>query len=116
MESKIIFEGFMNEMYPNIMSTKTISESAKRVLAVLMYWRVHKKPMKYSQLAITCGLSIAEMEDGIDELDNLDFIDVSDGDMICEFRVDDTNINYYEDAITEFSEDENAVTVLVKYK
>lgn len=113
---KILFEGFMNEMYPNIMSTKTISESAKRVLTVLMYWRVHKIPMKYSQLAITCGLSIAEMEDGIDELDNLGFIEVSDGDMICEFRVDDTNINYYEDAITEFSEDENAATVLVKYK
>ena len=112
---KILFDEWMNESYPNIMSTKTISESAKRVLTVLMTWSLHSSVlMTYSQLAITCRLSIAEIEDGIDELDNLGFIDVSDGDMFCKFRIVHDNINYYENTITEFSENENNVTVLVK--
>lgn len=112
---KILFDEWMNESYPNIMSTKTISECAKRVLTVLMTWSLHSGiPMKYSQLAITCRLSIAEIEDGIDELDNLGFIDVSDGDMLCEFRIVHDNIDYYENTITEFSEDENAVTINIK--
>ena len=112
---KILFDEWMNESYPNIMSTKTISESAKRVLTVLMTWSLNNSVlMTYSQLAITCRLSTVEIEDGIDELDNLGFIEVSDGDMICKFRIVNDNIDYYENTITEFSEDENNVTVLVK--
>ena len=112
---KILFDEWMNESYPNIMSTKTISECAKRVLTVLMTRSLHRGIlMTYSQLAITCRLSIAEIEDGIDELDNLGFIDVSDCDMFCKFRIVHDNINYYENTITEFSENENNVTVLVK--
>ena len=112
---KILFDEWMNESYPNIMSTKTISECAKRVLTVLMTWSLHRGIlMTYSQLAITCRLSIAEIEDGIDELDNLGFIEFSDGDMFYKFRIVHDNINYYENTITEFSENENNVTVLVK--
>ena len=112
---KILFDEWMNESYPNIMSTKTISECAKRVLTVLMTWNLHRGIlMTYSQLAITCRLSIVEIEDSIEELDNLGFIEFSDGDMLYEFRIVLDNINYYENTITEFSEDENAVTINIK--
>lgn len=112
---KILFDEGMNESYPNIMSTKTISECAKRVLTVLMHWSSNCSTlMTYSQLAITCRLSIVEIEDSIDELDNLGFIECSDSDMIYKIRIVHDNIDYYENTITEFSENENNVTVLVK--
>lgn len=98
--------------YPNIKSTKTISESAKRVLTVLMYWGreenyCYTSIISFPQLAIVCRLSVIDMNEAINLLRNLDFVKFS---MLTEtnygYEILYDNIKYYNDEITKYSEKE----------
>lgn len=100
------------DRYPNIKSTKTISESAKRVLTVLMYWDreenyCYTSIISFPQLAIVCRLSVFDMDEAIKLLRNLDFVKFS---MLTEtnygYEILYDNIEYYNDEITKYSEKE----------
>ena len=100
------------DCYPNIKSTKTISDDAKRVLSVLMYWdreeNYYCEPiMSFSQLAIVCRLSDINMYFAIELLKNLDFVKFS---MFSErsynYEILYDNIEHYNYEITKYSEKE----------
>lgn len=100
------------DCYPNIKSTKTISNDAKQVLAVLMYWdrkenHCYTSIIRFSQLAIVCRLSVIDMHEAIKLLKNLDFVKFS---MLFEtsyeYEILYDNIKYYNDEITKYSEKE----------
>ena len=100
------------DCYPNIKSTETISDDAKRMLSVLMYW--YRKEnccctsiMSFPQLAIVCRLSVFDMDEAIKLLRNLDFVKFS---MLTEgcysYEILCDNIKHYNDEITKYSEKE----------
>lgn len=100
------------DCYPNIKSTKTISNDAKRVLSVLMYWDkvenyCYSSMISFSQLAIVCRLSDIDMHEAINLLKNLDFVKFS---MLIETSYSYVmlydNIKHYNDEITKYSEKE----------
>ena len=100
------------DCYPNIKSTKTISNDAKRMLSVLMYWdrkenHCYTSIIRFSQLAIVCRLSVIDMHEAIKLLKNLDFVKFS---MLFEtsyeYEILYDNIKYYNDEITKYSEKE----------
>ena len=100
------------DYYPNIKSTKTISNDAKRMLSVLMYWdrkenHCYTSIIRFSQLAIVCRLSVIDMHEAIKLLKNLDFVKFS---MLFEtsyeYEILYDNIKYYNDEITKYSEKE----------
>ena len=100
------------DCYPNIKSTKTISNDAKRMLSVLIYWdkvenRCYSSMISFSQLAIVCRLSDIDMYEAITLLKNLDFVKFS---MFSEtsysYEILYDNIEHYNDEITKYSEKE----------
>lgn len=100
------------DCYPNIKSTKTISNDAKRMLSVLIYWdnvenRCYTSMISFSQLAIVCRLSDMDMYEAITLLKNLDFVKFS---MFSETSYSYVmlydNIKHYNDEITKYSEKE----------
>ena len=97
------------DYYPNIKSTKTISDDAKRMLSVLMYWdnvenRCYTSMISFSQLAIVCRLSDMDVYEEINLLKNLDFVKFS---MFSEtsysYEILYDNIKHYDDEITKYS-------------
>ena len=101
------------DCYPNIKSTETISNDAKRVLSVLMYW--YRKEnyfctsiMSFSQLAIVCRLSVIDMHEAIKLLKNLDFVKFSMlmAETSYSYEILYDNIKHYNDEITKYSEKE----------
>ena len=100
------------DCYPNIKSTKTISNEAKRMLSVLMYWDRKENYcctsiMSFPQLAIVCRLSVIDMDEAIKLLKNLDFVKFS---MLTEtsysYEILYDNVKHYNDEITKYSEKE----------
>ena len=100
------------DCYPHIKSTKTISNDAKRMLSVLMYWDRKENYcctsiMSFPQLAIVCRLSVIDMDEAIKLLKNLDFVKFS---MLTEtsysYEILYDNIKHYNDEITKYSEKE----------
>ena len=98
------------DCYPNIKSTETISNDAKRMLSILMYWgreenQCYTSIMSFSQLAIVCRLSVIDMHEAIKLLKNLDFVKFS---MLTEtsygYEILYDNIKHYNDEITKCSE------------
>ena len=107
------------DYYPNIKSTKTISNDAKRMLSVLMYWGreenyCYTSIMSLSQLAIVCRLSVMDMYEAIKLLKNLDFVKFS---MLTEtsygYEILYDNIKHYNDEITKYSEKKESGILLI---
>ena len=101
------------DCYPNIKSTETISNDAKRMLSVLMYWdrvenRCYTSIIRFSQLAIVCRLSFIDMQEAISLLENLDFVKFSMfSERIYSYEILYDNIEHYNDEITKYSEKED---------
>lgn len=100
------------DCYPNIKSTETISNDAKRVLSVLMYWdreenRLYSSMISFSQLAIVCRLSDIDIYEAINLLKNLDFVKFSIfSETSYSYEILYDNIEHYNDEITKYSEEE----------
>ena len=101
------------DCYPNIKSTKTISDDAKRVLSVLMCWyrkenHCYTSIIRFSQLAIVCRLSVIDMYEAIKLLKNLDFVKFSMlmAETSYSYEILYDNIKHYNDEITKYSEKE----------
>ena len=101
------------DCYPNIKSTETISNDAKRVLSVLMYWYKEgnycsETIMSFSQLAIVCRLSVIDTCEAINLLKKLDFVKFSMlmAETSYSYEILYDNIKHYNDEITKYSEKE----------
>lgn len=99
------------DCYPNIKSTETISNDAKRVLSILIYWdrlenRLYTSMISFSQLAIVCRLSDIDIYEQINLLKNLDFVKFSIfSETSYSYEILYDNIKHYDDEITKYSEE-----------